>query len=372
MPMIHSRRSLLGIFGATLASGAAVGVFSSLPRQAASSTGNAIKPSASLSQAARLKPQGEISATDFLAEASDAEIDEVEKETGYSFSGPTVFNGGIDRDFSSNLLPDEPIEESETIEPKLKSHKASKKKTAGHRWYDTMSPDEAYLFAQKTIGVPADTLKKIVWNESKGDQNAVNDHTGACGLGQLMPKQALPEMAYKHSDMLGLDLHSKVEKFIIGKDRKNRSIVGYRPHKGQNPYLLDQCYNSWVNVSLFSMNLIEKMRRVDKMLAADGKQITNFTEADLYVAHFLGARPDIMLALRENPNKAAKDFVNKRTQKQNHHMFFDENKRARTVAQMYAHIEEKGGPSTKILISPFWRNSESKIAQRVEMQLNAG
>ena len=235
-----------------------------------------------------------------------------------------------------------------------------------------MNADEAYEMAESTIGIPSDLLKKIVNNESLGDVGAVNPDTGACGLGQLMPETTLPEMAYKYSETLGFDLHTKVDRYIAGQTSSGLNVIGYRPHRGERSYLREQCLNEWVNVSLFSMNIVEKMRRIDNALASRGRHV-NYVETDIYIAHFLGARADIVWARRNNPDALAKNFVNNRTIRQNRHMFFDSNNRPRSVAGMYAYAEKNSaGPSEKRRVSNFWRTPATTVASRVQLAYNAG
>lgn len=302
---------------------------------------------------------GEIEASEFVMSADDMELASFEEENGFSFDSTADFTNEMEDEFK--LGSDFAVADQVGNKPDASIERNGK-----------MSANEAYEMAERTIGIPANLLKKIVNNESLGDPKAVNSSTGACGLGQLMPETTLPEMAYKYSETLGFDLHTKIDRYIVGRTSGGLNVIGYRPHRGERTNLRRECLDEWVNVSLFSMNIVEKMRRINNALADRGRRVS-YVETDIYIAHFLGARDDIIWARRNNPDALAKNFVNNRIIRDNRHMFFDRQGNPRSIAGMYAYAEKDGaGPNEKTRVTPFWRISSATIASRVDRALTAG
>lgn len=234
------------------------------------------------------------------------------------------------------------------------------------RWYDHLTAEQSYALAERTIGIPADLLARIAYNESNGNPDAVNSMSGACGLGQLMPNTTLPEMAYKYSDTFGFNFASNIERYD-SRMWRGEMLQGYRAVNGFQNDLLAECHHEWVNVAFFSMNIIEKARRVEAAFAARGVEIENYNQADGYILHWLGARDDLILALRQNPDSLARNFVNGVTIEQNRPMFYN-GRQPRTVRQVYDFIGKNGnGPDQYTLIPRFWDIDPLTIAQRVDM-----
>lgn len=321
---------------------------------------------------------GEISASDFAFSACDDDLSTFEEENGFSFDENTSFDESEESEFGDGFSGSFESEEQESFtfgsanenRPSREATKPSRR-NASFQDYG-LSSEQAFSRAERTVGIPARLLRRIVNNEAiAGDPNSVNPTTGACGLGQLMPESTLPEMAYKYGPTFGFNVRDMVDRYVVGKTR-GLDIIGYRPHRGERGNLRAQCLDEWTNVALFSMNLVEKMRRVDEQMARKGRHVI-YNEADLYVAHFLGARDDIIWARRANPDAHAADFANRRTIRGNRHMFYDSNNRPRTIAGMYAYIKKGGpGPDQNVTVTPFWRTETTQIAARAQLSLNAG
>ncbi len=299
-----------------------------------------------------------ISASEFLLSADDREIEQAEEDGGFALGSidgfredvATGFSGALSFGGKSKLTP----------------------RSTGASWYQQLSIDEVYGLVSRIIGEPASLQRKITHIESRGDPDAVNADSGARGLQQLIP-QTYRRVATRYGNILMFgELGDKIRTVTLGHDSKGRSIIGYKAKPGYEAYVRESTHNPWINVSLAAMNRAETMMRIDNALSDKGYAAFKYVEADIYIGHFLGARPDIILAYRESPDAPARNFVNSRVRAQNSGMFYHPNGKARTVREMYAHIDDQGrGPSMSAPVSAYWRTPSTTIEQRLQVALAA-
>lgn len=303
----------------------------------------------------------EITVEEYLTTATVEEIKRVEQENGITFSVLIEKEKAQDRNFSQsfNFKSKEP-ELTPTIR---KPHTAAKH---NGRWFDDMDMEESFRFTEKVTGEPASLQRKIAHIESKGDIKAINKDTLACGHEQLMPA-TLREMAKKYGEKAGFkELADSIDKVVIGHDKKGRAIITYKAKPGKGAYIAEQCHVPWINSILTSMNRIEKMNRIDNALAEKGYPAFSYMQSDIYISHFLGARPDIILARETYPELPSVKFASRIVVSQNPGMFYDQAGNKRAIRQTFEHIHSNGeGPSYKVSVQPYWRTSQEVYEARM-------
>ena len=317
-----------------------------------------------------------MSLSEFLMTASKTDIDNFQSDNKFSLQESGFLNNGneavADEPEEDNFSSAKPTKKSHALaKPDKKSVHAKQQSSAHAVTYNAQDLKNGITLASDIVGISPDLLEKIMYLESTMNPMAYNKKSDTCGAGQFIVHMTWPEMVYKYSYLVESNLDESVDKYIVGKTRDHKTIYGYRAKKGHENELLQSCFNPHLSVPLYAMNIVEKMRAIDKKISANGP--FHYVESDVYVAHFLGKSPGIILASRNNSQSLATSYASDAAISRNKTWFYDKKGHARTVGGFYTHIERDGhGPSQTTVVAPFWKQNETQFAAKAQLALNAG